>query len=310
MDKVTVTQADRDAAEEFFPVGLWRQEARDDIAQAFARHRLAQTDAQMAAPDAIKHMVMRFLQWPLPDAFAPDAGISFEPEYNVEWNEKQGLPPARHKPTGTNLFDYQQAEQMVRFMVDGLASLSASNAEKAIPLDERKKIIAGGCIHTRKAAERADERTDLTEWQTAQSEWFDDTILEIVSEYAAWRDKQEPASNAMRDSLTVARNRLQSLAARAPFNSSEGYDAAKWADEATAALAGQGTTLDRQTVEQVLEPDDLLPSYCRLLDAMQGNDPDAVDTAFQASIEAVTKFGLLRASMNPTDMHSDGMNLP
>lgn len=58
-----------------------------------------------------------------------------------------------------------------------------------------------------------------------------------------------PASNAMRDALTVARNRLQSLAVRAPFNSSEGYDAAKWADEATAALAGQGTTLDRQTVE-------------------------------------------------------------
>ena len=69
-----------------------------------------------------------------------------------------------------------------------------------------------------------------------------------------------------------------------------------------AALAGQGTTLDRQTVERVLEPDDLLPSYCRLLDAMQGDDPDAVDSAFHASIEAVSKFGLLRASMGPTDV--------
>lgn len=63
------------------------------------------------------------------------------------------------------------------------------------------------------------------------------------------------ASNVMRDALTVARNRLQSLAARAPFNSSEGYDASKWAAEATAALSqrpveSQGTTPD--TVEQAV----------------------------------------------------------
>jgi hypothetical protein len=72
------------------------------------------TDAQ------IKHMTERFLSWKLPENFHPDAGISFEPEFNVEWNAKQGKPPQRHNPTGTNLFDYTQAEAMVRHMLDGL----------------------------------------------------------------------------------------------------------------------------------------------------------------------------------------------
>ncbi len=36
--------------------------------------------------DQIKHMVNRFLGWKLPEHFKPDAGISFEPEFNKEWN--------------------------------------------------------------------------------------------------------------------------------------------------------------------------------------------------------------------------------
>lgn len=67
--------------------------------------------------DQIKHMTERFLQWKLPDDFNPDAGISFEPEFNVEYNAKRGKPPQRHEPTGTNLFDYRQAEAMVRHMI-------------------------------------------------------------------------------------------------------------------------------------------------------------------------------------------------
>lgn len=70
--------------------------------------------------EQIKHMVDRFLSWKLPKHFNPDAGISFEPEFNVEWNAKQGLPPQRHEPTGTNLFDYTQADEMVRYMLEGM----------------------------------------------------------------------------------------------------------------------------------------------------------------------------------------------
>lgn len=70
--------------------------------------------------EKIKHMVDRFLAWRLPDNFRPDAGISFNSLYNVEYNAAQGLPPARHQPSGTNLFDATQAEAMVRYMVEGM----------------------------------------------------------------------------------------------------------------------------------------------------------------------------------------------
>lgn len=65
----------------------------------------------------IKHMVQRFLQWKLPENFNPDDGISFEREFNKEWNAKQGNPPQYRTPLGTNLLDATQAEAMVRHMI-------------------------------------------------------------------------------------------------------------------------------------------------------------------------------------------------
>lgn len=69
--------------------------------------------------DLVKHMTNRFLGWRLPEDFRPDDGISFEPFFNVEWNAKQGKPPQRRTPTGTNLFTSTQAEAMVRYIIDG-----------------------------------------------------------------------------------------------------------------------------------------------------------------------------------------------
>lgn len=66
----------------------------------------------------IKYMAERFLRWRLPDDFHPDAGISFEPRYNV--NNPYGWPEGKHEPVGTNLFTFTQAEAMVRHMVEGL----------------------------------------------------------------------------------------------------------------------------------------------------------------------------------------------
>lgn len=63
----------------------------------------------------IKHMVERFLSWRLPDNFNPDGGISFQPVVNLGTEHQHRL-----QPTGTNLFDYRQAEEMVRHMVDGM----------------------------------------------------------------------------------------------------------------------------------------------------------------------------------------------
>lgn len=60
----------------------------------------------------IKHMVDRFLGWKLPENFNPDAGISFtRPNYH---------PFIDATPSGTNLFDAEQARAMVRYMIEGL----------------------------------------------------------------------------------------------------------------------------------------------------------------------------------------------
>ena len=62
-------------------------------------------------------MAERFLTWKLPADFSPDAGISFNPEFNAEYMAAKGKPPMRHEPMGTNLFSYTQAEAMVRHML-------------------------------------------------------------------------------------------------------------------------------------------------------------------------------------------------
>lgn len=69
----------------------------------------------------VQEMVQRFLGWKLPSDFSPDGGITFEPEFNVEYMAKQGKQPMRREPTGTNLFTADQAEAMVRFILDDLA---------------------------------------------------------------------------------------------------------------------------------------------------------------------------------------------
>lgn len=66
--------------------------------------------------EQIKHMVERFLAWRLPENFHPDAGISFDPIGNKGMKFEY-----RREPVGTNLFDYTQAEAMVRHMVEGMS---------------------------------------------------------------------------------------------------------------------------------------------------------------------------------------------
>lgn len=48
--------------------------------------------------------------WKLPDDFSPDCGISFQKHPTND----------RIYPIGTNLFTAQQAEEMVKFMLEGL----------------------------------------------------------------------------------------------------------------------------------------------------------------------------------------------
>jgi hypothetical protein len=95
-------------------IGPCKETQGGDVAEAVGLIERGVTDEQ------IKHMVYRFLGWRLPEHFRPDAGISFNPEYNVEFNAARGKPPALHQPTGTNLFGAEQAEAMVRYIIEGL----------------------------------------------------------------------------------------------------------------------------------------------------------------------------------------------
>ncbi|MFK2904967.1 hypothetical protein ISP17_13480 [Dyella ginsengisoli] len=65
-------------------------------------------------------MVDRFLSWRRPDAFRPDAGVSFTRPDNPAW-----------WPVGTNLLDADQAEQMVRYMLGADAEVATCPAKSA-----------------------------------------------------------------------------------------------------------------------------------------------------------------------------------
>lgn len=93
-------------------IGLSPDQAKDlaaSLAAALSAPVSQDSDAQ------IKHMVERFLGWRLPEDFDPDDGISFKKTFN------ENTPhPMKHEPTGTNLFNFDQAKQMVLHMIEGL----------------------------------------------------------------------------------------------------------------------------------------------------------------------------------------------
>ncbi|ESZ60656.1 hypothetical protein NL532_24100 [Mesorhizobium sp. C120A] len=64
--------------------------------------------------EQIKHMVSRFLTWKIPATFNPDNGITNVPMYVVD------SKIMRRDQSGTNLFDGEQAEEMIRHMLEGL----------------------------------------------------------------------------------------------------------------------------------------------------------------------------------------------
>jgi hypothetical protein len=65
--------------------------------------------------EQIKHMAEQFLRWKLPENWHPDGGISFDPVANAGT-----LYEYKREPSGTNLFDYNQAVAMVRHMLKGM----------------------------------------------------------------------------------------------------------------------------------------------------------------------------------------------
>ena len=89
------------------------QEMTEDIATAERflgpplKENTQMTDQQ------IKYMRDRFLSWTLPENLNPDGGISYKrSESAIKYNHPG--------PVGTNFLDAEQAEAMVRHMVEGL----------------------------------------------------------------------------------------------------------------------------------------------------------------------------------------------
>ncbi len=82
----------------------------------------------------MKKMTERFLRWKLPSNFSPDAGISFKKDFNENTDH-----PMKHEPSGTNLFDYSQASEMIEYITDDSSSTNLIRA--VIELAESKKII-------------------------------------------------------------------------------------------------------------------------------------------------------------------------
>lgn len=86
-----------------------------DLAAALSPDAEIRATVPALREDQIKHMVNRFLNWNLPKDFSPDGGISFQKVRN------QGTPYAGpNTPSGTNLLDGQQADAMVRHMLEGM----------------------------------------------------------------------------------------------------------------------------------------------------------------------------------------------
>lgn len=66
----------------------------------------------MTEEEIVKRLVERFLTWRLPEDFNPDGGIYFQKTYN----DGSG----KFEPVGTNLFNYQQAKEMILYILKGL----------------------------------------------------------------------------------------------------------------------------------------------------------------------------------------------
>ena len=87
--------------------------------------------------EIIKQITNRFLGWKLPEDFSPDAGISFKSDFNE--NTKY---PMKHKPVGTNLFNYSQAENMVKYILgDIVDTCTCSGLSCDCPVHAKDKVV-------------------------------------------------------------------------------------------------------------------------------------------------------------------------
>jgi len=90
-------------------------------------------DNRKMKDDQIRRMVDRFLGWRLPENFNPDGGISFER------NRTACGYTMKNEPTGTNLFDAIQAEQMIRYLVDEMPDPTPVPPAQEISITQQRR---------------------------------------------------------------------------------------------------------------------------------------------------------------------------
>lgn len=114
-------------------------------------------------------MVDRFLAWKLPEDFHPDAGISFSPYFNVEYNAKHGKPPQRHEPIGTNLFTAVQAKEMLAHVTAPLQAQIDRLMLEYCPEEMTEAQTAEWAKHQVPAGPEASEQIDAAVGRTLSS---------------------------------------------------------------------------------------------------------------------------------------------
>lgn len=84
-----------------------------DAPGAFRVYRHPKTAGTSFTDEQVRHLVNRFLCYPFPPDLNPDGGISYgRSETSIKFNHPG--------PVGTNLLTAEQADAMVRYMVEGL----------------------------------------------------------------------------------------------------------------------------------------------------------------------------------------------
>lgn len=77
----------------------------------------------------------------------------------------------------------------------------------------------------------------LNAWQTERGEWFDDTVLEIVAEYAAWNTRATPQPDA--SALVAALRKVRKVAQSPNYPGNNLRDVLTIADAALTAWEAQ-----------------------------------------------------------------------
>ena len=155
----------------------------------------------MMTNEEIKYMVNRFLQWRLPENFNPDGGISFKHMVN------ENTPyPRKSEPVGTNLFDYTQAEEMVRYMVDGMPMPEISDKDGWM-YDPDTKLTAIRVAQGHDPTAKPHDRLGIRQCPAC---WVDDAtdaqgaMAEVVEPVAALAEKPAERPADLRNILGVS----------------------------------------------------------------------------------------------------------